>query len=169
MKCKECGREPMNPEANFCDYCGSSFRQFGANGWSEAKEEIPKAKNDAFSAFSGPESGNDGSYGQRGGYPQYGQRPGNQNLGNGEEKPVTALTFLLPFLLLLIPGIGFFATIGFMIFWLVSSQSGKIRKAYAKAVLVILAVFFFLAMLEVYRMLQDGTFNQLLQEMGLTY
>lgn len=27
MKCKNCGREPNNNEANFCDYCGDAFRE----------------------------------------------------------------------------------------------------------------------------------------------
>jgi len=27
MKCNVCGRQPQNEEANFCDYCGASFRE----------------------------------------------------------------------------------------------------------------------------------------------
>ncbi len=29
MRCEVCGREAMNPEANYCDYCGTSFREAG--------------------------------------------------------------------------------------------------------------------------------------------
>lgn len=167
MKCKECGREPMNPDANFCDYCGTPFRQFGAGGWSKPMEEIPKDKSDVYESFDNFGNGTQNPNLRQDGYASNGQNRTNQMPGNNGEKPVTVLTFIIPFLLLFIPGIGFFATIGLMIYWLVSNRSGKIRKSYAKAVLVILAVFFFLAMFEVYQMIQDGTLEQMMQEMGL--
>ncbi|MBQ3029278.1 MAG: zinc ribbon domain-containing protein [Lachnospiraceae bacterium] len=39
MQCTMCGREITNPEANYCDYCGTSLRQ---TEYREVRAEQPK-------------------------------------------------------------------------------------------------------------------------------
>ena len=45
MRCEVCGREAMNPEANYCDYCGTSFREAGFQA--EIKKEQAESEKKA--------------------------------------------------------------------------------------------------------------------------
>jgi len=44
MRCEVCGREAMNPEANYCDYCGTSFREAGFRAEIKKEQEAPGQK-----------------------------------------------------------------------------------------------------------------------------
>ncbi len=44
MRCEVCGREAMNPEANYCDYCGNSFREAGFQAEVKRQQEEPEKK-----------------------------------------------------------------------------------------------------------------------------
>lgn len=44
MRCEMCGREAMNPEANYCDYCGTSFRETGFRAEVKQEREEPEKK-----------------------------------------------------------------------------------------------------------------------------
>lgn len=44
MRCEVCGREAMNPEANYCDYCGTSFREAGFQAEVKREQADPEKK-----------------------------------------------------------------------------------------------------------------------------
>lgn len=44
MRCEMCGREAMNSEANYCDYCGTSFREDGFRAEIKKEQTEPEKK-----------------------------------------------------------------------------------------------------------------------------
>lgn len=47
MRCEVCGREAMNPEANYCDYCGTSFRESGFQAEIKREQAAAESKTPA--------------------------------------------------------------------------------------------------------------------------
>ena len=45
MKCNVCGRHTQNEEANFCDYCGSPFREHMQAFYDIQKERYAQEQN----------------------------------------------------------------------------------------------------------------------------
>lgn len=133
MRCTVCGREAMNPEANYCDYCGSPFRKYGQEGWgtSEAESnryETNAGTDDGYSAF-----GTD-TY-RRDTAPKE-----SVNQGMGDNKKITIWTFLGAFFLPLVPWFGAIAWIVLLLYWSVNSQVDDVRKNFARAYLIYMAV-----------------------------
>lgn len=136
MRCTVCGREAMNPEANFCDYCGSPFHKSGEDGWNAPSQSAypsgaaPEAEYTAFGTAEYREEAYDV------------QRAKNVQQG----RDISVWMFLGVMCLQFVPVIGLFAYIGVLLFWGFSSQIVDARKNWARAALIytgiVIVVFF---------------------------
>lgn len=134
MRCTVCGREAMNLEANYCDYCGSSFREYGQ----ESRDSQTTTK---------------GTYNESGvsdsGYSAFGMSEyresamEKQSMGSmlaEENKPVTTWTYLGVLLLPMVPWVGTIAWLVVMLYWAFSSKMDAARKHFARAYMIFMGI-----------------------------
>ena len=120
MICKVCGRTTENENANFCEYCGSSFREMAS------QPVDPVAAEKAV------------MWGQ-----QTRQQAQQQPQGmNGGDKPITMWSWLLILVLPLIPGIGMFAFLIMLCLWAFGRQGkeDKNKRNFARAMLIVVGI-----------------------------
>lgn len=133
MRCMVCGREAMNQEANFCDYCGSPFHRNGEEGWRAPSDQgvsHPGAASEAeYTAFGTAEYREPGYEAQKAG-----------NVPQG--RPVSVWMFFGVMCLQFVPVIGLFAYIAVLLFWGFSSQINDARKNWARAALIYTGIVF---------------------------
>jgi len=119
MVCKACGRDTVNENANFCEYCGTSFR---------ANISIGQEDN-----YLGAKV----------------QQQGTQEIGSEEnEKPISVGNWLGTMVLPFIPIIGIFIYIVMLFVWSFGSDTPKSKKNWARVSLimgiVVIVMFIFL-------------------------
>lgn len=158
MRCSVCGRESDNPEANFCYYCGSSFRE-------SAKEDfVGMKRDDSYKSMVNYTMGDnsDDPYGipneHAGVRNDYGYRPGEP-----EKKGVTMFEVFLPIILLFVPA-GLFIALGLSIYWIVAENSTESRRKYGKCVLIVLIVLFLFVGYLLMQMQKSGALEEYLQQ-----
>lgn len=152
MRCKVCGREAMNPEANFCDYCGSSFREYGKTREEAAVLEQGK---EGYSAFGMSSE----SIAQT-------VKTERELPGTGQEKPVTMWTYLGTMLLVFVPYVGFYAFLGILLYWSFAAGGSPTRKTFARAMLIFSGVLIVVAVFGIAAMMESGMFDSILDQMG---
>jgi ABC-type multidrug transport system fused ATPase/permease subunit len=118
MVCKECGRSTTNENANFCEYCGSSFRENLTNQYFENNtggNTITKAMSET------------------------------SVIDNAEQdKPISFLNWLGSMLLPFIPIVGLFIYPVMLLVWSFGSDTPKSKKNWARATLVVIIIFIIL-------------------------
>lgn len=108
MQCKVCGREAGNPEANFCDYCGSSFHEENRRiDVLTASEQETKQTTE-----------------------------NTAGIGVTEQDRIPVWKFLVIMLLPFLPGVGIFLFLGIVIYWSASMKIQDSRKSFARALLI---------------------------------
>lgn len=131
MRCTICGREAMNPEANYCDYCGSSFRECGQENrqWENGAGEKFRdgVSEERYSAF-GTGEYRESTVGN------------NDRPAVGENKKITIWTYLGVLLLPLIPWIGTIAWFVILCYWSFSIKIDEARKCFARAYLIYMGI-----------------------------
>ena len=160
MRCDNCGRMIQNEEANFCEYCGSSFReQRQAPNHIASKEQENQRDNRI-------QYTNTNMYGS---VPNQGLAPAAE----GQEKPGSFLSWLGLYGLLFVPFVGWILFLIIVFLWAFGNNTTVSKKNWARATLVfigVLAVIFiiFMAVMlisyapmyqEIYGMIENGTFN----------
>lgn len=115
MKCNVCGRYTQNEDANFCEYCGSPFREH-MQAYYDMQNEQHAANRNA----------QDGRYG----IPNIRQ----------ESKPVSFLDFLASYGLFFIPFAGWLVFIIMLFIWAFSSNTPVSKKNWARATLIFIGV-----------------------------
>ena len=116
MECKVCGRTSINESANFCDYCGASFRE-GVEYYPEHKQDVAQKQNEEV------------------------KTPGIMDAFSGSsEKPMSFGNWMALFALLFIPYIGALIFIVLIFIWAFGSQTAPTKKNFARALLVVLLV-----------------------------
>ncbi len=111
MICKACGRNTVNEGANFCEYCGTSFREnmsldqvnYSA-GVSELQQSVKEVVNEE------------------------------------HEKPISFGNWMGTMMLPFIPLIGIFIYIVMMFVWAFGSDTPKSKKNWARASLIMMVV-----------------------------
>lgn len=175
MECKICGRTSINPDANFCDYCGASFRNPQMNNSSEQNYgQFNSSVNPAQQGFNpfGQPSGGDmaqQNFTQQGGntFQNNGQpskRDGfftrmfglNAYNVDGSEKKMTFGNWVFIYLLMFIPYIGTIALIALMCIWAFGKNTPPTRKNWARATMV-----FVVAMLILFFVMYGDTIAQI--------
>ncbi len=153
MKCNVCGRQSQNETANFCEYCGSSFREH---------MQAP---------FHNPHQEQGSPYGN-GPTPMMHQQNGMaQNAPNVIDKDSTSfLNWIGTYGILFIPVVGWLVFIIMLFVWAFSSNTPVSKKNWARAtlifvgiMLIIFIVLFILIYLpiyqQIYQQMMDGTFD----------
>jgi len=154
MKCNTCGRQIQNETANFCEYCGASFRE-------QAQAVKPEAGQPFYTR------------------PIVQQEPAPMNianpmLGTGQmgnpERPISFLSWLgtysLLAVLLFIPYLGWIGIIAILIFWAFSNKTPATKKNWARVTLIfagIVMIFVIIVFAAFYSMyypqIMNGTFD----------
>lgn len=146
MKCNECGREAYSESPNFCEYCGSSFRD------------------------------KDHSFGQGGvvtqkpmdyGYNQGIEQNVNQGIDQGNnEKTISFQQWIVIYAILLfapfIPVIGWVIPIVMLFVWGFANNSQPTKKNWARATLIFVLASLIISIIAFAVILSDPRFQQLL-------
>jgi len=114
MKCNICGRQSQNEEANFCEYCGSSFREHVHT----ALNSTPREQIGASGRYSGSMAMqmSDGAAGQTG-------------AGATEsDKPISFLNWIATYGIIFIPFVGGIIFIVQLFIWAFSNNSPSSKK-----------------------------------------
>ncbi len=173
MRCKVCGRESQNEGANFCDYCGNSFReQAQAPYHVDFRQHEMQSNQGYYPNTMGMQyqQGNPAQGFQGQGYPQ--------NLE--DNRPTTFLNWLGTYGILFIPFVGWLIFLIMLIVWSVSGNTPASKKNWARATLIFSAIMFIIVVIylfivimsmdpELIKQIQSGTFdydtyNQILRE-----
>lgn len=143
MICKVCGRTIANEDANFCEYCGASFREMkqaqdGASSYQTVPPMGVNSQQGQMYQQSQPnwqgQSSAQNSYQQ-----QQGQR--QQNVQAGENKqPISFLNWLGTMLLPYIPFVGSLTYIVMLFVWAFGKDSNPTKKNWARAKLIVTAI-----------------------------
>lgn len=158
MVCKICGRTIQNEEANFCEYCGASFRPGMDNRVLES--EHSSHTNEQGQDVTMHHNLGQGSASQNGPwqttYEQnaYGSNPmkdqvlgryftqnnnayGQENTAAVQEKPMSVRNWLAVMLLGFVPLIGPYAFLALLFFWSFNKSISPTRKNWARATLIV--------------------------------
>ncbi len=161
MICNTCGRQTQNETANFCEYCGASFREQG--------QREPN-----FGLGSNPGFGSNPGSGQ----PPYnrGMMPGSMNSPMGgsfaqptqqsdTEKPISFLNWLGSYALLMVP----FVNIIMLFIWAFSYNTPASKKNWARVTLIAGVVLFLLFMVYMGYIMSTPVYQQMFQQMMQEY
>lgn len=147
MVCNSCGRDNKNENANFCEYCGESFRESNV-------EKIETTYNYSNQSGTGNASAT--------------PLMASQAVGNGKnEKPVSFLNWLGTYAIMFIPFVGGIVFFVMLIIWSVSSNVPESKKNWARANLVFMVILIIIALifvLMVFSMLKNPLFQEIFQE-----
>lgn len=135
MRCMVCGREAMNPEANYCDYCGSPFRESEKNG-----QDATSVRN----AYQDREAPGESGY-TAFGTTEYREELRMPRKDSSQAKGISVWMFLGIMCLQFVPGIGLFAYIGVLLWLGFSPQIADARKNWARASLIYTGIMFVLS------------------------
>lgn len=146
MVCNTCGRHQQNEDANFCEYCGASFR--GDNG-----HDIEPVNN--YNSQYG--TGNTST-------PTQPPMPEAINV-NQKEKTVSMLEWLGTYLIMFIPLVGGIVFFIMLLIWSFSNTIPTSKKNWARATLIfyVIMIIIFIVLLAFYiPMLDSSMFNNML-------
>lgn len=124
MKCNTCGRLSQNEEANFCDYCGASFRE-QAHLQTKTTPQEP--------VFGGPAMTRTMPL----------QMPGAMGKVSEPvniEKPVSFMNWLATYSLLFVPFFGWIAFIILLCIWAFDGRTPASKKTWARATLIVAGI-----------------------------
>lgn len=143
MTCHTCGRQIQNETANFCEYCGASFREQAQaapiNGMEQPLYSRPFPAGPMPNMMSG--------------------------IQQGENKPTSLLGWLGMYAILLVP----FANIILLLIWAFSNTTPASRKNWARATLIVLVFLFILFVGYIVTVMSSPLFQQMMQEYGTYY
>lgn len=135
MKCNICGREIQNEEANFCEYCGSSFREHKQTSFNMPQKEqgFPSGNNLNSNSMS-MQQGNPTPFGNPApfGNPMFGAPRTAQ-----EEKPISFLNWLISYGLIFIPIVGGLIFFIMLVVWSFNSNTPAGKRNWARATLIV--------------------------------
>ncbi len=155
MKCNVCGRQTMNEEANFCEYCGSSFREH-----MHQQPTAPMPPQNQGNPYNGapvpPNMAPDGMM-----YNNPGMEP--------SEKPTSFLDWLGTYGIMLIPCVGWLVFIIMLFVWGFGNNASTSKKNWARATLIYVGVILILVIIylalvmplymDIYQQMMNGTFD----------
>lgn len=150
MKCNNCGRQSQNETANFCDYCGASFRepmqtsmnlapreQSTPGGMTMAPNHIPFQTNVAKAA--------------------------NQI---EKEKTVSFLNWLGTYGIMFIPFVGWLVLIVMLFIWAFDHNTAPSKKNWARATLIFAGIMFILFIFYLIFIISTPMFQDMMQQMS---
>jgi hypothetical protein len=135
MVCKTCGRYSHSEDANFCEYCGSPFKEHLTPAYNM---NMPPRQ------MEGPMNG-----------PVYKEQENN-------DKPVSFLNWLWTYGLLLIPYVGWLAFITLLFVWSFTKSTPVSKKNWARVNLIFTAVLIILIIVYIIIIVNSGMFQNIL-------
>ncbi|MDD4113205.1 MAG: hypothetical protein PHC56_09285 [Herbinix sp.] len=155
MVCNSCGRDNQNQNANFCEYCGASFRE------GDVHESEPTPTNN-YSYQSG--TGNAS-------VPTAPAVPAQAIEIKDNKKPVSYINWLGTYFIMLIPFVGWLVFLVMLIVWSTSSNTPESKKNWARAtltfaiimiVLILILVLMFLSLIRdpIFQDIFENSFNE---------
>ncbi|HWT77032.1 MAG TPA: hypothetical protein VN258_20210 [Mobilitalea sp.] len=156
MRCNVCGRLIQNEEANFCEYCGNSFRE-----QKQSSNHIPAKEQGLPYGFNQISPGMPG---------QSDNRAAGAPFPVEQERQTSFMSWIATYGLLFIPIFGWIVFIVLLFIWAFSDATPKNKKNWARATLIFVAVaivvFIVWAIITVlpvyqdmYQQMQNGTFD----------
>lgn len=143
MICKVCGRTITNEAANFCEYCGASFRPGMDN---KISEEILRNLSSARQEGNQYTSGNTQTGSQQGRGNQGMEAKVNTPKGfigglfDSSDRPMTLGNWLVIYLLPLIPMIGMVLFLVVLLSWGFGANVAQTKKNWARATMIFVLV-----------------------------
>lgn len=119
MKCNTCGRQTQNEEANFCEYCGSSFRERPQTSYHMSQSETANQQMNQHNDGAAVTSGNAVNATQ-----------------NAKDKPVSFLNWLGTYGLMLIPLAGGLIFFVMLFVWSFDNKTPESKKNWARVTLI---------------------------------
>ena len=147
MVCNSCGRNNQNQNANFCEYCGASFREGEVH-----KPEATSTYNYSFKDESVEASA-----------PTDQAIPAQAIEINENKKPVSFLNWLGTYAIMLIPFVGGIVFFIMLIIWSVGYNVPESKKNWARATLVYMGIMIMIALIVVLMVL-SAVKNPIFQE-----
>lgn len=125
MICKNCGRQIQNETANFCEYCGFSFREQTQAARPEGGQNF----------YSKPDV-------QQGPIPVnvFGQPRTEVQQPGIQEKPISFLSWLGTYALLLVPYVGWLIFIVMLFVWAFGNNTPATKKNWARVTLIFVGI-----------------------------
>lgn len=156
MRCDVCGRQVQNEEANFCEYCGSSFRERKQSSY-----HMPQKEQSNYNGFGTMPAG------------MQMQQPNQMNgfpHSMEQERPISFLNWLGSYAIFFVPVVGWLVFIIMLFIWSFSSNTPASKKNWARATLIFVTVFaiviiayFAFTMMpiiqEMYQQMEAGTYD----------
>ncbi len=157
MECKVCGRHTTNEDANFCDYCGSSYK--------EKSEESQDNQDNTKKSIKDVVYSNNTNYKQ-----DYNKNQGQPVSITQGEDPVSfgnwLLTLLFPVLVLLLPIplslIGIIIYIVLLFLWAFDKKTSVNKKNWARAQLIVslvMIIFFVGSIIFMFGLISSGAIS----------
>lgn len=123
MKCNTCGRQTQNEEANFCEYCGSSFRERLQTSFHMSQRDPVNPQMDPHSDAAATVPGN-----------------AMNTMQKMKEKPVSFLNWLGTYGLMFIPIAGGLIFFVMLFVWSFDNKTPESKKNWARVTLIFSAV-----------------------------
>ncbi|MDF2514117.1 MAG: hypothetical protein K0S04_3983 [Herbinix sp.] len=153
MKCNTCGRQLQNEEANFCEYCGASFREHTHTIINALPHEHNSGEtadmNHRSIAMQMPEG-------------VIGQRAVNETVA---DKPISFMNWLGTYALMFIPFVGVLVFIIMLFVWAFGGKVPESKKNWARVNLIVALVIFLLLFLYLITLVSSPMFQDMFQQM----
>lgn len=156
MICKVCGRTSANDDANFCEYCGASFREMKQSGQTESSQYKETMVQDSIQQGQMYQQNQPDWQGQSSQQRQYqNQSQGQyqspyQNQAQGfyqqnmqqskKDEPISFLNWIGTMLLPYIPFVGWISYLVMLFVWAFGRDSNPTKKNWARAKLIVIAI-----------------------------
>lgn len=140
MVCKVCGRSTSNEEANFCDYCGASFREMRQENAYVTSNQSTQSYGQSVqnnSMYQQNEPNWQGQSAQERGYWQQAQSQSQtQTTPRENKKDMSFWSWLGVMLLPMLPFVGFITYLVLLFVWAFGRDTDATKKNWARAKLV---------------------------------
>jgi hypothetical protein len=153
MKCNTCGRQLQNEEANFCEYCGASFREHTHTIINAAPREQNLGETADMNHKSIAMQIPNGMIGQK----------SVDELGT--DRPISFLNWLGTYALIFIPFVGVLVFIIMLFVWAFGGKVPESKKNWARVNLIVALVIFLLLFLYIVTLVSSPMFQDMFQQM----
>jgi hypothetical protein len=154
MKCNTCGRQLQNDEANFCEYCGASFRE-------HTHTIIPVAQREQTNGEVAERIQESITMQIPSGYA--GQKT---TVTSGTDKPITFLNWLGTYALILIPFVGIIIFIVMLFVWSFDGKAPESKKNWARVNLIFALIIIIFIVVYMAAVVSSPMFQDMFQQMN---
>jgi hypothetical protein len=154
MKCNTCGRQLQNEDANFCEYCGASFREHTHTILNA--EPAERAYGETINQIPGPinmqvSNGINGA----------------KNVdANGKDRSISFMNWLGTYALLLIPFVGGLIFLVMLFVWSFDGKASESKKNWARVNLIFTLIITIIIVVYLAAVFSSPMFQDMFQQMA---